>query len=252
MTITGRKPLTTAGNDTIFAGMRNESGTDTVIYRATFLAYLHRSGACADALAWAEATPGTPAQLWRKCERADWLLWVARKANVERRAIARAAAACAETALVYVRPDAQLACIWAIDAARRWSRGEADEDECRAAAAAVAAVADAAYAAAAAAAAAAYAAYADADAYAAAAYAAAYAAAAYAAAYAAVADAAYAAVADAAAYAAAAAAYAAAADAADAADAARSRALAQMAPLVRREIPWGVVADAMLAAREEG
>ena len=173
--------------------------------RIEFIARLRTLSACGDAVAWAEATPGTPEQLWRKCGRADWLLWLARSANTDRKLMVRAACACAETALVYVRPDAQLACLWAIDSARRWSRGEAEPGECQAAAYAAYAAAYAAY----------YAAYA-----------------------AAVIDAA-----DDAAYAAYAAYY--------AADA-HSRALAVMAPLVRREIPWSAVAAGLRGEKGGG
>lgn len=44
------------------------------------------------------------------------------------------AADCAESMLQLVPADSQLACMWAIDAARRFARGECDEDERTAAA----------------------------------------------------------------------------------------------------------------------
>ena len=55
------------------------------------------------------------------------------------------AADCAESVLHLVPAESQLACIWAIDAARRYARGECDDDE-RAAAAYAAANAARAYA----------------------------------------------------------------------------------------------------------
>ncbi len=151
---------------------------------------------CADAQEWIlSVSGGTPSQAWARCPRGDWMLWLAARAEVDRRLVVLAACECARLALPYVpsgedRPRA------AIETAERWTRGEATMAEVRGAAA---------YA-----------------------YAAAYAA--YAAAYAA----------DAAAYAADAAAYAAAAYA-------RTRALRKCAAIVRRHIPWRVVAAALAA-----
>ena len=181
----------------------------------TFVAHLTRLRACAEAVDWARTQPDAKTA-WGACQRGDWMLWLAGRAGVDRKQVVLAACDCAEPALVHLADDASLlACVWAIDSARRWARGETDSREVEAAAYAAY---DAAYDAAAAYAAVAYAAAYAADAYAAyAAYAAAAAAAAYAAAY------------DAAAYAAA---YA-----------------ATSADLVREHIAWSDVERALEGAR---
>jgi hypothetical protein len=183
---------------------------------------LKRLGACEEAVEWAEPY-STLADAWEKCERGDWMLWLAGKARAKlctRQQLVLAACECARLALGHV-PAGEDRPRVAIETAERWARGEATLAEVRKAAAAAYAT-YAAYAAAAAnAAAAAYAAdAADADA-------------AYAAD--AAADAAYADAADAAADAATAAAYA-------AAD--RIKALREMADIVREQIPAKVIVAA--------
>lgn len=112
-------------------------------------------GACSDALAWLSAQEGSLYDAWRRCERGDWLLWLAARVGVDRRLLWLAACDCAEPALVHV-PAGENRPRVAIETARRWAAGEATLEEVRSAAAAYAS----AYAAAYAAAAAAYAAYA--------------------------------------------------------------------------------------------
>ena len=232
----------------------------------SLLAFARDRGACAEARDWL-ATQTDPRTAWETCERPDWMIWYARRRNVERKVLVRIACDCARTALRFV-PEGEDRPRLAIEAAERWTLGEATIDEVRAAAAAAAAVAYAADAAADAAAAAAYAAAYAAIAAAAAAAAAAYVADAVAAAAAYVADAAadaaaYVAdaVADVAADAAAAAAYAAdaaaaaaayVADAADAAAAAaadvdvaayaRKQANIQMCQIIRTHLRYEDVA----------
>ena len=145
----------------------------------SLLAFARRCGACAEARLWLN-TQTDPRTAWETCERPDWMIWYARRRNVERKVLVRIACDCARTALRFV-PEGEDRPRLAIEAAERWTLGEATIDEVRVAAyaAAYAAADAAAYAAADAAAyaadAAAYAAYA-ADAAAYAAYAAAYAA----------------------------------------------------------------------------
>jgi hypothetical protein len=197
--------------------------------------------ACSSAVEWAK-TQSDWQTCWGACERGDWMLWLLGKLSGRawgegRKPLVLVACQCARLALPYTKDPRVLKCI---ETAEAWTRGEATQEELRAAAAAAADAAYDAYAAANAAYAAAYAAYAAYDA-AYAAYAAAYAAydaaydaayAAYAAAYAAY-DAAYAAY-DAAyaAYAAANAAYAAAYAAAK-----LSEILKQCADIVRKHYP---------------
>ena len=167
---------------------------------------LSQLGACSEAREW--AVNRTLKQAWAECERGDWMLWLAARVGVDRRAIVCAACDCAETAWEHCADGATLtAAILAVHIAREWASGH-EEIETVYAVAAVDAV---------------YAAYAAADAADAAAYAV----------YAAAADAA-----DAAAYAV----YAAdaAADAASSASARRAS-LHASAKLVRARIPYSAI-----------
>ena len=169
---------------------------------------LKRLSACREATEWYNGRDSKAA--WAECERGDWMLWIAVRLGVDRKLIVLATCDCAETALKHI-PSGEERTRIALETARAWTRGEATIEQVRAAADAAA---DAA----------AYAAAADTAAYAAA-DAAAYSAAAAAAA---AADAAYA-------YAAAAA----------AAAYARRESLRNSAELVRKQIPWEVVAKAL-------
>jgi hypothetical protein len=111
-------------------------------------------GACREAAEW--AGDKTLDQAWAECERGDWMLWLAHMAGVETRLIVLSACDCAETASGYYTPDTVLACVWAIDSARRFVAGETDREEVVVARSAASDAAYAAYAASAAA----YAAYA--------------------------------------------------------------------------------------------
>lgn len=117
-------------------------------------------GACSEALDWLEAHDGSLYDAWRRCDRGDWLLWLAARVGIDRRLVVLAACDCAEPALVYV-PEGEERPRVAIETARRWAAGEATIADVNAAYGA-AAVAKAAYCAAAAAAV--VAAYADANA----------------------------------------------------------------------------------------
>jgi len=154
---------------------------------------------------------------WLACERGDWLLWFAGKLDIDRKVLVFVACQCARLVLKNTTDKRVLKCI---EITERWTADNAMIEEM------ITARRDAADAA-------------DAAAYAAYAYAAA-----AAAAYAAAADAADAAAAYAA-YAAAAAADAAAYAAADAADATRKETLKICADLVRKYIPWSVIAAAI-------
>lgn len=70
--------------------------------------------ACHEAREWASDTP--LATLWRTCERGHWMLWLAAKAGVDWRLVARAAVGCARTALPFTREDHDVlaACIRAL------------------------------------------------------------------------------------------------------------------------------------------
>ena len=133
--------------------------------------------ACGPAIDW--AGDKTIEEIWATCHRGDWMLWLARKLDIDKRVVTLAKGHCANTVRHLMKDERSIA---AVDMAIKYGEGNATDSELAAAAAAAAYAADAAaYAAYAAYAAAAYAA--DAAAYAAAddADAAAYAAAAYAA-----------------------------------------------------------------------
>ncbi len=188
-----------------------------------FSELLIKLNACKEAREWALDMPIE--EIVEKCHRGDWLLWLARNVNIDKRKFTLAKSYCANTVRYLMKDERSTN---SIDVAIRYGNGQATDDELNAAAADAAdaaAAADAAYAAAAAADAAAADAAADA---------------AYAAADAAAADAADAA----AAYAAAAAAYAA-ADAAYAAAAAADAAAADAAAA------YAAAADARKVVRKE-
>ena len=121
---------------------------------------LRKLNACDEAMKWARSQPSAK-KAWEACERADWLLWIAgrmAKTLAARRRFVSASCACARTALKHASAGEDRPRL-AIEAAERWTRGEAEIAE-------VANAANAAYAAYAAANAAyaAYAAYAAANA----------------------------------------------------------------------------------------
>ena len=100
---------------------------------AKVLELFSRYRACKELEKWAKEHGGPLAEIWRDCERGDWLLWLAVRAKIGRRAVVTAACACARTALVHVlvgeeRPRR------AIETAEAWTRGEADRAAVRAAA----------------------------------------------------------------------------------------------------------------------
>ncbi len=98
------------------------------------LAFARDRGACAEARLWLN-TQTDPRVAWEMCERPDWMIWYARCRNVERKVLVRIACDCARTALRFV-PEGEDRPRLAIEAAERWTLGEATIDEVRAAAAA--------------------------------------------------------------------------------------------------------------------
>ena len=186
----------------------------------TFSTALHSLGACSDGVRWASKQPD-PITAWATCERADWMLWILGRLagppdSYSRMRLVCCAAECAETSLQFIHDKGVRDQVkYGLVLLRLYLRGQGDLREARRVLNDAASAYAAAYAAASAAA---DAAAADADA-----------------ASAAAADA-DAASADASA-AASAAASADAASAYAAADAARSKALMEMARIVRRHYP---------------
>jgi len=178
--------------------------------------------ACKDAVVWVTTLETDLAsEVWDRCERGDWLLWLAGELGADRKLLVSAACASARTSLPYIKdPQALEIATKALASAEKWTKGAATDEEMKIAhAAAYDTDASSDYASSAAYASSAYASSAFAyDAAYAASYAATYAVAAYAAA----SDAAYAA----------------ASDAATAAAAARTDSLANSAKIVKSIIKW--------------
>ena len=113
----------------------------------SLLAFARDCGACAEARDWL-ATQSDPRAAWETCERPDWMIWYARRRDVDPKVFVRIACDCARTVLWLV-PEGENRPRLAIEVAERRMRGEATIDEVRDAAyAAEAAAADATYAAA--------------------------------------------------------------------------------------------------------
>ena len=96
---------------------------------------------CGGAVAWL-GDQTDPALAWAKCDRGDWMLWIAARLGVDRRLVGRAKVDCARTALPYVREEDLLAVLLALHVAEEFAAGRAGEDDCWAAADAAAAAAD--------------------------------------------------------------------------------------------------------------
>ncbi len=128
----------------------------------TFKELLIKLDACEEAREWARDMPIE--EIVSTCHRADWLLWLAKKVDVDLRLRTLAKGHCANTVRHLMKDERSLN---AVDVAIAFGEGKATREELDAAAAAAADAADAAYAAVAAAAAAAAADAANAAAYAA-------------------------------------------------------------------------------------
>ena len=93
--------------------------------------HLRSLSACEEAVRWAAKRP-LSAATWRACKRGDWLLWLAGRADVDRKLLVRAACACAREALVHVAAGEDRTRI-AIETAEAWTRGEVTPEMVRAA-----------------------------------------------------------------------------------------------------------------------
>ena len=106
---------------------------------ATLLRILEAFEACDEARDWVATQPDA-ATAWAACPRGNWLVWLLGELHVRgalyRQTLVLAACACAETALCHVAAGDDRPRL-AIEAARRWARGEATVEEVRAASDAV-------------------------------------------------------------------------------------------------------------------
>ncbi len=100
----------------------------------TFRDQLVKIDACPDSLKWVKNK--TIEEAWKTCKNPEWMLWVLAKTGLD---LIDPLCDMAERVLHLVPEESQLACIWAISAARR----RANEDELDAAATAAEAIADA-------------------------------------------------------------------------------------------------------------
>ena len=84
---------------------------------------LERLKACPEAVGW--VGDRSPEAAWQECERGDWLLWVSAKIDVPRPLVVLAACGCARLALRYV-PEGEDRLRVAIETAEAWARGGPD------------------------------------------------------------------------------------------------------------------------------
>jgi hypothetical protein len=87
--------------------------------------------ACSEAVTWVKGKTSNAA--WKRCERADWMLWLLARVDVDRKIIVCIVCDCAEMALQYV-PAGEDRPRLAIEMARKWTKGEVSLDEVRSAA----------------------------------------------------------------------------------------------------------------------
>jgi hypothetical protein len=87
--------------------------------------------ACRDSIAWVEENKiETPADAWAKCERGDWMLWLADKRKLDPKKLVFLACQCARTALKYTKDERVLKCI---ETAEAWTRDEATIEDVKSA-----------------------------------------------------------------------------------------------------------------------
>jgi len=84
---------------------------------------LERLKACPEAVGW--VGDRSPEAAWQECERGDWLLWVSTKIDVPRPLVVLAACGCARLALRYVSEGEDRPRV-AIEMAEAWARGGPD------------------------------------------------------------------------------------------------------------------------------
>jgi len=91
--------------------------------------WLSTEGAHHDVVEWAERFGADWESAWRECPRADWMLGIAARLGVERRAIVLAAAGCARTSFDQLPPDESRAEA-AVAAAEAWASGQESTERC--------------------------------------------------------------------------------------------------------------------------
>ena len=94
---------------------------------------LKKLNACQPAREWADDK--TIEEIWATCHRGDWMLWLARKLNIDKRVLILAKGHCANTVRHLMKDERSIA---AVDMAIKYGEGNATDSE-------LAAAADAAY-----------------------------------------------------------------------------------------------------------
>ena len=94
---------------------------------------LKKLNACQPAREWADDK--TIEEIWATCHRGDWMLWLARKLNIDKRVLTLAKGHCANTVRHLMKDERSIA---AVDMAIKYGEGNATDSE-------LAAAADAAY-----------------------------------------------------------------------------------------------------------
>jgi hypothetical protein len=105
----------------------------------TFKDQLIKNHACEDAVAWVKDR--TLEEAWKECERGDWMLWLARRKNVDIKILTLAKVKCARL-VEHLMTDKRS--IEALNVAERFARGLATREKLNDAAYAAYAAADAA------------------------------------------------------------------------------------------------------------
>ena len=88
-----------------------------------FIQLLKEKDACSEAVDWCTETSGSPQQLWDKCERGDWMLWLIGKIDPDHKKLVLTACKCARLALKYVG-GGETRPLKAIETAEAWAMGE--------------------------------------------------------------------------------------------------------------------------------
>jgi len=101
--------------------------------------------ACKDAVVWVtDLETDLASEVWDRCERGDWLLWLAGELGADRKLLVSGACACARTSLLYIKdPQALEVTTKALVIAEKWTKGAATDEELKIAATSAAAYASA-------------------------------------------------------------------------------------------------------------
>ena len=86
---------------------------------------LEKINACCEAREWV-ATQKNYKEAWQNCERGDWMLWLAKRLDVDDRKLTLAKFKCANQVRHLMKDSRSIA---ALDAAERYGNGEINRDE---------------------------------------------------------------------------------------------------------------------------